>query len=150
MGWTPFDLWSDMWINGMRLAQAGWKTGEMMHASADVIGSRCQSIAEASRNPLAGDYADLGRMVPEKLDAFSRSGWAALRNLETMNAAAAANMAQVSRIAAAGRLPTPVEAQRIATRSSRMIACASAAAGKTLAPVHKRATSNARRLKKKK
>ena len=142
MGWTPFDLWSDMWINGMRLAQAGWKTGEMMHASADVIGSRCQSIAEASRNPLAGDYA--------KLDAFSRSGWAALRNLETMNAAAAANMAQVSRIAAAGRLPTPVEAQRIATRSSRMIACASAAAGKTLAPVHKRATSNARRLKKKK
>jgi hypothetical protein len=31
-----------------------------------------------------------------------------------------------------------------------MIACASAAAGKTLAPVHKRATSNARRLKKKK
>ena len=150
MGWTPFSLWADMWDNGLRLAEAGWKTGEMMRASADVIGSRFQSLAEASRNPLAGDYAELGRMVPEKLDAFSRSGWAALRNLETMNAAAAANIAQLGRIAAAGRLPTPTEARRIATRSSRLMACASAAAGKTLAPVHKRATSNARRLKKKK
>lgn len=139
-----------MWTSGLGLAEAGWKTGEMMRASADVIGSRCQSIAEAALNPLTGDYAELGRMVPEKLDAFSRSGWAALRNLETMNVAAAANMAQVGRIAAAGRLPTRAEAQRIATRSSRMMACASAAAGKTLAPIHKRATSNARRLKKKK
>jgi hypothetical protein len=150
MGWTPLDLWSDMWTNSLRLAQAGWKTGEMMQASADVIGSRCQSMAEASRNPVTGDYAELGRMVPEKLDAFSRAGWAALRNLETMNAAAIANMAQASRIAAAGRFPTAAEMQRLSSRSSRMVACASAAAGKTLAPVHKRATGNARRLKRKK
>lgn len=150
MGWTPLDLWSDMWTNSLRLAQAGWKTGEMMRASADVIGSRCQSMAEASRNPLSGDYVELGRMVPEKVDAFSRAGWAALRNLQTMNAAAFANLAQTSRIAAAGRLPTAAEVQRLSSRSSRMVACASAAAGKTLAPVHKRATGNARRLKRKK
>lgn len=147
MGWTPFGLWSDLWTNSLLLAEAGMKAGETMQASAHVIGSRCESMAEASRDPLNGDYAELGRMVPEKVDAFSRAGWAALRNLHTMNTAAMDNMAQMGRIAAAGRFPTRAELERMSKRSSRMIACASAAAGKTLAPVHERATSNSRRLK---
>lgn len=148
-GWTPFGIWQDMWQNSLRLAEAGIKASETMQASAQVIGSRCRSISEAVRDPLTGDYAELARMVPEKADAFTRAGWAAARNLETMNRAAWTGLMEFGQIATAGRLPTAAELTRLSRRSSRIFACASAAAGKTLSPIHRRATGNARRLKRK-
>ncbi|WP_184474546.1 hypothetical protein [Rhizorhapis suberifaciens] len=150
MKWNPFSLWTDMWTSGMELATAGLKYSEMMGASAHVIHSRCGSIAEAVRDPLQGDYAELSRMVPEKVDAFSRAGRAAFADLYAIQSDVLANWMLIGAIAAAVRLPTAVEADRLARRSSRMGARASAAAGKALAPVHRRATSNAKRLKRKK
>ena len=134
----------------MELATAGLKYGEMMDASAHVIRSRCGSIANAVQNPLEGDYAELGRMVPEKVDAFSRAGQAAFADLCAIQADALANWMHLGQIAAARRLPTSAETERIARRSSRVSARASAAAGKMLAPVHRRAMGNAKRLRRRK
>lgn len=139
-----------MWASGMELAAVGLKYGEMMDASAHVIHSRCGSIADAVRNPFEGDYAELGRMVPEKVDAFSRAGQAAFADLCAIQTDILANLIHLGRIAAARRLPTSAETDRIARRSSRVNARASAAAGKMLAPVHRRATGNAKRLRRRK
>lgn len=148
--WTALSLWSDMWTSGMNLTAAGLKFGEMMGASAHVFGSRCGSIAEAARNPVGGDYAELGRMVPEKVDAFSRAGRSALADLYAIHTDAVANWMQLGTIMAAGRLPTSAEAARMTGRSSRLGSRAAASAGKALAPVHRRATANAKRLRRKK
>lgn len=150
MAWSPFTLWTDMWTAGMNLADAGLKFGEMLGASAVVVGSRCGTIAAAARDPLQGDYAELGRMVPEKMDAFSRSGRSVMADICSIQSDAVSNWLQLARIAAAGRPPGSTEAARMASRSSRMNARACAAAGKAIAPVHRRATANARRLKRKK
>lgn len=80
---------------------------ETMTASAYVMHRRAHILYGAAENPLDADLAEIGRMVPEKLDAFGRG------------------------LADMGRASDPLDA-----------------AERLLKPVHARATSNARRLRK--
>ena len=47
-------------------AEMSTKTGEMATAANRVIGERVVLMAQATRNPLAGDYAEFARMLPRK------------------------------------------------------------------------------------
>ena len=143
---TPYDFWAGMWRSGVAMAETGVKFAETMHASRAVVDSRSRTMAAASRDPLNGDYVELGRMVPEKVEAFAAAGMSAMADLQMIQAQALANWQQMIGIAMSGRMASAAQIGELTTRSSRMIERASSAGGKALAPVHLSATNNARRL----
>lgn len=143
---TPFDFWAGMWRSGVALADTGIKFAETIHASSAVVDSRSRTMAAASRDPLNGDYVELGRMVPEKVEAFAQAGMSAMSDLQAIQAQALANWQQLIGITLSGRMASAAQLGELATRSSRMFERAAGAGGKALAPVHRSATDNARRL----
>ena len=150
-----FALWSDL----------TWKTGEMLAASAQVIGHRTGRIAAAGARPSARDRREFALMGQEKVEAAAASAaamgreWLAFGNsaalqawreaLEAGNAALALASSRsvqewVERHAALAR-----SLGRSATSAGRLSAAGAEIAGRGLAPIHAAATANARRLVKK-
>jgi hypothetical protein len=151
---NPFVLWSTL----------GMKTMQMSAAAAQVIAIRTTRMAIAGMNPTATDRRENSRMVTEKVDAFSRAGHA----LATGAAPLVAGMAgQAMRtgwdlfnaatgLAASRSLPqTMLQQRKLADTLMRYAPvlhhhAASAAtarlAHKALAPVHRKATANHKRL----
>lgn len=148
--WTNgLRLWGDMMKAGAAAADAGVKLAETMAASADVVQSRSRTIAEACRDPIGGDHRELARMMPEKVEAFGAAGRIAFAEFSALQSAAFADWQRMAVLAMSGRAPSADELAGMASRSSRLTERASKAAGKALAPIHRSATGNARRLKRK-
>ena len=143
---TPFDFWAGMWRTGTSLAQTGFTMAETLNASQQVIDSRSQMMAAASRSPFTGDYAELGRMIPEKIDAFSRGASAAMAEWHAVQSDLFANWQTMARAGFAGRLPSARDVEAMTARSARIMEHLSSAGAKALAPVHRAATANAKRL----
>jgi hypothetical protein len=145
--------------------------GEMMLSAAQVVGHRVPRLAAAAAHPYeplsARDHAEFTRMVAEKGMAFGES-WMAmsmpfwfnaaglgmrlqtltwqswLRNLQGMTAGA---MPGSSATSSRGAVRRAVLAQ--ATAAAHMSDAAGKLATRGLAPVHRRAKANARRLARK-
>ena len=148
---NPFLLWNSL----------GVKTLQMSAAAAQVIAIRTTRIATHGLNPNAADRREMTLMGAEKVDAFSRAGQAlatgaiplvagmagqALRtSMDLMNASA--------HLAASRTIPQTMARQRKLADTLMRGAPASKAtaqlAHRALAPVHQKATANARRLTKK-
>jgi hypothetical protein len=130
------------------------KASEMTAAAGSVIGARVGIMTAAQRDPLAADNAELGRMLPEKLNAFSEAGAAIIEELSALHRDVGAYMLYLGRTVMSGRLPLPRDVVELTERSSahgaRVATSAIAAAGAALAPLHKKAMSNARRLARRK
>lgn len=151
----------DAWSNWNRLMLSGWsamETGaracETLKASGDVIAARSAIIGTALRSPLTGDYAELGRMVPEKVDAFSQAGSVILSAWVAGHSAWMRQMQDIGTMVMRGRPPTLAELAEHGSRSVTF-ALGSVDAGArlgrdSLAPLHRGATANARRLRRKK
>lgn len=137
----PFEFW----LTAFRTSQ---KLAATMTAASIVVDRRMQTMTEAAQNPLRGDYAELSRMVPEKVEAFSKAGASMIADIAALQAQAWANWSAMAALAAGGRGGNLADWIAIANRSSRMIERASEANGKALAPVHRAVTGNARRLKR--
>jgi len=148
MSANPFAFWTSLWTGGIEMAKTGGKFAEMLHASGTVVDSRTRSMAAATRDPLNGDYRELNRMVPEKVAAFSESARAASGDLHALQAEGLAQWQALSQIALSGRPPTLADMATLTARSARIMDRATRAGGKALAPVHRQATANARRLSK--
>jgi hypothetical protein len=136
------------------LAEMGLKTGEMTAAAGAVIATRLRVLAEAQQDPRKADRAELGRMVPEKIKAFSDAGAAVIDEFWSLQRDVGSYMVYVGRAMMTGRPPLPGEMLELAERSSihgtRLATAAIGAAGVALAPIHKKATANARRLARRK
>lgn len=128
------------------------RLNETATASQAVIASRTTTIGEAMRSPLSGDYAELGRMVPEKVAAFSQSGTAGLSALFALQAGYAAQAQEVGAMLLRGRPLTLGEMAELSERTSMHALQALEASAKmgrdVVAPLHKAATGNAKRLRK--
>jgi hypothetical protein len=145
----PFTAWSRMMSAGLDM-QSTWLRGfETMEASRLVIDARTDMMRKV---PAPGDLAELARMVPEKVEAFSRSAQAVTRDTMAMHNAWAAQMQRIGMMMLGGRIPTITETAKLAEQSMDYALgamTASARLGKgALAPVHRTATGNARRLKR--
>lgn len=134
---------------GFGMVEAGMKFSEMMLASQRVIGTRLDLINAALRSPLEGDYAEFGRMVPEKMAAFSASGIALSDDWRKAQADLFDQWREwltlMTGVPTAGRLSAFGE--RSTRRGARAMVRSMSAGGRALKPVHKTATANARRLK---
>lgn len=143
----PFAAWSRMVSAGLDM-QSTWLRGvETMQGS--VIGARADMMRSI---PQAGDLTEYARMVPEKVDAFNRSAHAVARDSMAMHSAWATQMQRVGMMMLGRRLPTMGEAATLGTQTAKYslgAITAGARLGKVaLAPVHRTATGNARRLKR--
>jgi hypothetical protein len=136
------------------------KAAELAIAAPQVVAIRTARMLAAGANPSVADRAEFSRMGTEKVQAFGESMYAmgtqiARSNLEFARSAAwqwwrlwttpwwvtayrplSQTMASLPRIA--GLLPGPSQSQHQRAMTKLVEA--------SLAPVHKRATANARRL----
>lgn len=65
--------WFRLLAAGADMANAAFRTGETMAAADRVIRNRSVTLAQAWNNPITADYAELGRLVPEKMAASGRA-----------------------------------------------------------------------------
>ncbi|MGE5385304.1 MAG: polyhydroxyalkanoate granule-associated phasin [Betaproteobacteria bacterium] len=151
---NPFMVWTELAL----------KAGEMMAASAQVIGHRTQRLALASTPPSARDQREFALMGTEKIAAATESAQAMALRLMSMNpwlvpnalrhmsnAASAMVALSTSRSAGefiAGQTRLTEALIRSASTASHLAASAGELASHGIKPIHSRATANARRLKK--
>ena len=132
------------------IAATAQRAAEMASASQDVITRRSEMMARAARSPRAGDYAELGRMVPEKLEAFSRAGAAVATHSWAIQKSMVQEAQHFWRQTTSGRTPTMTDLFTMAARTAefplRTLEQLGAMGGAGLDPVHTTATANARRL----
>ena len=148
----PFALWNELAL----------RTGEMLLASAQVIGHRTHRMAKAGHNPGLRDRREFSRMGLEKVEAAGESMWAMGQQLTAANVqlamrawqdAAAAGTAWMS-LSASRTLPQLMQRQTQWTRTlsqsaqsaTRMAEVTARTAKHGLKPIHSRATANAKRL----
>lgn len=147
---NAFDAWSRMMTAGWAMTETSMRMVETMGAANQVVTARSAMIGSAIRSPLTGDHRELGRMVPEKVDAFSRAGSATVAAWWTAQSVWAGEMQHLAAMAMRGRVPTSAEltalGDRMATVGLQSVEAAARLGSATLAPVHRKATANARRL----
>lgn len=146
---TPLGYWMNLWASGWGVLQTGVKLNETLIAAKAVIESRTNTMADAVRDPLNGDYVELSRMVLEKGAAFSLSAKATAGDLQAIQKDLAANKRLLTDIASGRRLPMPTDMLALFERSSRIVSRTMAAGGTALAPIHRRVVANEKRLKRK-
>lgn len=149
---NAFAAWPRMMSAAFDMTRTGMRASETMTASHDVVARRSEIIGAAMRSPLDADHAELAMMVPEKMEAFSQAGMAMFGIWQTMHASYMAEMAHLGAMAMRGRPPTLAEINRAQSRSAnyamRSVERSAAMGAAALAPIHKAATANARRLKR--
>ncbi len=151
---NPFQIWTELAL----------KTGEMMAASAQVIGHRTQRMAMASTPPSARDQREFALMSTEKVAAVTESAQAVALKMMTMNpwlmpnalrhmTSATSAMLAVSTSRTAGELiARQTRLAEVLLKSTaaatNITSTAADLASQGMKPLHSRATANARRLRK--
>jgi hypothetical protein len=151
---NPFLLWSTL----------GVKAIEMSAAAAQVIAIRTTRMAAHGLNPNAADRREMKLMGAEKVDAFSRAGQAIANGALPLMAGMAGQALRTSvdllnasaQLAASRTIPQTMARQRklahtlMHSAPAAQHGAASKATAKlahrALAPVHRKATANAKRL----
>lgn len=144
---TPLDMGLAFSRAGAEMMTGWLRLGETMSASHRVVERRGALLGDMARDPFAGDYAELGRMVPEKLSAVAAAGTSWIEDCAEVQRQLAAQVSDATRFVASGGAHPVAFFSRSADRSSRAAATTMRAGARALAPVHRAATGNARRLK---
>ena len=154
---NPFLLWGTLGVKAM----------QMSTAAAQVIAIRTTRMAAHGLTPDAADRREMKLMGAEKVDAFSRAGQALATGALPLVAGMAGQACRTSldlfnasaQLAASRTLAqTMVRQRKLAdtlmrgastTRHGAVSTASARLAHRTLAPVHQKATANAKRLTKK-
>jgi hypothetical protein len=142
--------WAELTKASLDLVQTSFRTVEMLTASRTVIASRMGSMAGAARNPWGGDHVELARMVPEKVSAFSDAAHSLSKHWSAVFVLASEHVSQANSIIFGGRFQSPAELCQMSSKATalatNMIASTLESGSVALAPIHRQATSNAKRL----
>ena len=146
----PFSTWSRVLAASNEFGRTGRQMTETLLAAQRVIDRRTHIMRAAARSPLDADYFELARMVPEKVEAFSKALSAMANEWWAMQAAIAEETAHLARVMLRGRPPTPDEWMTLSSRTLAhalsMLEHSVALGANAVAPIHARATANDRRL----
>ena len=148
----PFTFWFRTVSAALDMMATAQRGTEMLDASHHVMAKRTAMMNDAARSPLHGNYAELNRMVPEKIEAFGKASTAMAGDWWAMQSELIAQFRHAAAMATKGRLPTFSEltgfSSRNAMLSLRIFEHASAMGDKGMRPLHASAMANARRLKR--
>lgn len=149
---NPFTAWSRLVAAQAIMAGSSIRAAETLAASLSVIEKRTATMRAALADPLTADQAELGRMVPEKITAFSHAGEALASGMLAWNRAVLTEAQHLGMITSRGRAPTLGEWLELAARAAEFTVAASERTARVgadaLTPVHAIATANARRLRR--
>lgn len=144
--------WSRLLAAGTSMTRTGMQLVETIGAANTVLAVRLPLIQTALCSPLTGDHAEMARMVPEKVEAFSRAGSVMVAAWWQAQSAWIGHMQHLGGVAARGHVPTGAEMADIGARSAAltldMVEATARAGAASLAPIHRKAAANARRLKR--
>lgn len=144
---NPMQYWSDLWAFSLSMGRSASQLAEIAEASNRVIGRRSEIIADAMQDPLNGDYDELGKMVPEKLEAFGAAGQAMMKGIAASQGLMLANMQAMAGMAM-GHAPSVGNAMALAQRNAEAMRDAGRTVERSIAPIHAQSTANDRRLAK--
>jgi len=148
----PWNGWLRLMQSGLSMGQTGLRAIETLHAAGHVIAARTAIINAAILSPFTADHRELSRMVPEKVEAFSRSGMATASAWRAAQSACFGHMQHLGIMALRGRSPTTAEMVDLGERVSALTLGAAEATARlsasALAPLHSGVMANARRLSK--
>lgn len=141
----------ERWITaGSSVRKSSRDVIETVSAATEVIAACMPIIGMALIFPMWADHAELSLMVPEKVEAFSQSGLAIMSSWWAAQASWLKHIGQLSEKSTIGVAPAPLGKTEVgqtvlalAVESIEAVAQIGAAA---LAPIHRGATDNARRL----
>jgi len=125
----PVTAWLRMTSAALDMAGTQSRAARTMAASREVVRKRSDIIETAVRTPLRADHAELARMLPEKVAAFSLAGAAMSAEMVSMQAAWMREMQNLWTIMLRGRAPTLTEMQALGTRTSAYAVRSTAAPG---------------------
>jgi hypothetical protein len=135
---------------GLDAAEVSVRAAETTVGAAAVIAARVRVAAAAAQDPLAGDYAEIGRIIPEKMRAVSEAGAALFDEWWALQRETADYLLYVGCTVTRSRVLLPGDVielvERSSSSSSRIAGSGIGAAGAALAPVHRTVTANVRRL----
>jgi hypothetical protein len=147
----PFTIYSRMVSAAFGMAGTAQRAAETFSASGEVIAKRTAMMRDVARSPLDGNYVELGRMVPEKLEAFSKASAAMAGDWLAIQSALISEAQHFGAMAMRGQAPTLAELSELSSRNVafalRAFERTAAMSGKGLRPIHASATTNAKRLR---
>ncbi|KQZ73259.1 hypothetical protein ASE06_12715 [Sphingopyxis sp. Root214] len=147
----PFGQWQRFAAAGVAMQRTGHQTMKTLDGANSVLQARSTLIVEAVQSPWAANYGELGRMLPEKMDAFSRASSAVAAVMWKSQSAWSDHMQHLGTMAMRGRLPTAAELADLGRRNASLMLNSVEATAKlgaaALAPVSRQVDSNVRRLK---
>jgi len=135
--------WLQIWSDAARTGLRFWET---MAASAVVIDRRMPMIDAGMRNPFTADHVELTGMVTEKAHAFAKAGDSLAKDMAAMQGLWFQTWQDAWSLGTSGRLPSPRQMAARSDRAMRLTENMIGAGGRALAPIHAKATANARRL----
>ena len=135
---------------GASMRSTSVRAAETFGGANKVVAARGAIIGEAMQSPWTADHAELGRMIPEKIDTLSRAGSAAATIWWDSQTAWMKHFQHLGTMAMRGRLPTLAEigdfGERSATLMLQSIEATAKLSAASLAPVHRQVATNVRRL----
>ena len=145
-----FAQWNRMLAAGASMHATGVRAAETFGGANKVVAARGAIMGEAMQSPWTADHAELGRMIPEKIDTLSRAGSAAATIWWDSQTAWMKHFQHLGTMAMRGRLPTATEigdlGERSATLMLQSIEATARLSAASLAPVHRQVATNVRRL----
>lgn len=136
------------WVEWQKMVRARAMMTETLSATQAVVEHRTKTIETAMSDPMQADLVELGRMVSEKSAAFGLAGASLSRDWITMQRDWNAQLSAMSAMML-GAMPTPTAANAMVARGQRLGSAALASGLRAMAPIHKAATANQRRLGRK-
>lgn len=148
----PFTAWSRLMSAGFEISRMSTRMSETLSASNDVIARRTGMIGSAMHHPGGAAHSELALMIPEKVEAFGSAGSAIATEWWSMQSAMFREMQNIGAMAMRGRPPTFAELSNLSSRNAnyavRAVEKAVSMGDAALKPIHAKATSNARRLRR--
>ncbi len=145
----PFAQWNRLLAAGASIGSTSVRAAETFGGANKVVAARGAIIRKAMQSPWTADHAELGRMIPEKIDTLSRAGSGAATIWWDSQTAWMKHFQHLGTMAMRGRLPTPVEigdlGERSATLMLQSIEATARIGAASLAPVHRQVATNVRR-----
>jgi hypothetical protein len=145
--------WSRLFAAGISITETNKRLCETPAASKEVITARSAIIGAALHSPITANRAELGRMVPKKMEAFSRAGSVMVSAWREGQTAWMGHMQHLGAMATRGRPSSLAELAKLGSRTATLTLESMEAGSKlgsdSLAPLHRGAVSNARRLRRK-
>lgn len=147
----PVGQWSRYLSAGRSMHATGRHAAETLDGANRVVAARSAIMGQAFVSPWTADHAELGRIIPEKIEAFALAGSALAAVWWDNGSLWMKHMQHLGIMAMRGRPPTGAEladlGQRSAVLALRSVEAAAKLGSAGLAPVRTQVRANDRRLK---